>query len=215
MVSLQVLVDTSAPTIAFGAGQTTVPAGTSVAATIVDTEGDLNASSVVATSNSTATLTATVTGTNSPGNSVTYMVSISGLPASTGHWKLTLSASDYAGNAASASLTLKVTVAFGASFVVVGTPSKGTLGGYTGINAAFQNLNPTSQSIVVFAVWKNSIGQTVGIGTSSATVAAGATYSAFIVEPIGLPSGSYTVNLFVWTTSNVPVSSTTTISVSV
>jgi len=213
-VTLQVLVDNSAPTVAFGAGQTTVPAGTPVMATIVDTEGDLNATSVVATSNSTATLTAAVTGTNNPGNSVTYTVAITGLPASTGHWKLTLSGKDYAGNAASASLVLKVTVAFAVSFVISGTPTVGTLGGYTGINAAYQNLNPTSQSVVVFAVWKLN-GQTQGTSTSSATVAAGATYSAFLVEPVGLSSGSYTVNLFVWTTGNAPVSSTTTISVSV
>ena len=215
-VTIQLLIDGSAPTItAVTTTGSVLNAGSAVSFSITDTEGDLNASSVVATTNSTATLTATVTGTNNNGHSVTYTVSVAGLPASTGHWSVTLNAKDLAKNAAAAkTITVKVTVAFAVSFVVQGTPSKGTCGGYTCISAAYQNLNPTSQTVIVFAVWKLGT-QTVGISTSSATVASGATYSAPLVEPPGVPSGTYTVNIFVWTTGNLPVSSTTSITVSV
>lgn len=213
-ISFQVLVDSSAPTIAYTtAANANISAGVAVTGTITDTLGDLNATSVTATGNSTHALTVSVTGTNNPGHSVPYSFSITGL--TTGTWHIVLSAADLAGNAATKSITVHVTVPLAQSFVVSGTPSKGTLGSYTGINVAYQNLNPTSQSVVVFAVWKNSLGQTVGIGTSSATVSAGSTFSAFIVEPVGIASGSYTVNLFVVTTSNAPVSVSTSISVSV
>jgi len=213
--SFQVLIDTAAPAVTY-----TTPAnanlsggaGVSVTGSIVVALGDLNATSVSAVGNSTTTLTTAVTGTNNPGHSVTYGFTITGL--TTGTWNIVLSASSLAGSTATKSITVHVSVPPGQSFAVSGTPTTGTLGGYTGINVAYQNLNPTSQSVVIFAVWKNSLGQTVGIGASSATVGAGATTSAFIVEPVGIASGSYTVNLFVVTTGNAPVSITTTISVS-
>ncbi len=216
--SLSVLVDTAAPDINFvTVDNANISSPATVSANVVDKLGDLNASSVSATAtnvdtSATKTLTATVTGTNTPGSSVTYGVTLSGLTV--GNWSIALSAADLAGNTNSSTITVHVTVQFGESFAVVGTPSLGTLGGYSGINVVYQNLNPTSQSVVIFAVWKNSAGQTVGIGAGSATVAPGAQTSAFIVEPIGLASGSYTVNLFVWTTGNLPVSITTTITVS-
>jgi len=212
--SLQVLVDLATPTITFTTpANANLTGGSTVGATIVEPLGDLNATAVTATGNSTTKLPVTVSGVNSLGNSVTYTVSISGLTVGT--WNVVLNAASLAGNTASKSITVHVTVPFAQSFVVSGTPSKGTLGGYTGINVAYSNLNPTSQSVVIFAVWKNNAAQTVGIGASSATVGAGATTSAFIVEPVGLASGTYTVNLFVFTTSNSPVSVTTNISVTV
>jgi len=211
---LQVLVDTAGPSIAFTTpANANLTGGTAVAATITDPQGDLNATAVTATGNSTTKLSVSVTGANNLGHSVTYTVSISGLTVGT--WTVALNAADLAGNTVTKSLVVHVTVPFAQSFVVSGTPSKGTLGGFTGINVAYSNLNPTSQSVVIFAVWKNSLSQTVGIGTSSATVGAGASTSAFIVEPVGLPSGTYSVNIFVFTTSNSPVSVTTTISVTV
>jgi hypothetical protein len=106
-------------------------------------------------------------------------------------------------------------VPFAQSFVVSGTPQTTTIGTFTGINASYTNLNPTSQSVVVFAVFKNSAGQTMGIGTGSLTVGAGATQSVFIAEPVGLASGTYSVSIFVFTTGNLPVSVSTTISVTV
>jgi len=67
---------------------------------------------------------------------------------------------------------------------------------------------------VVFAVWKNSVGQTAAVTTGGLTLAAGASGTAFAPLAGSLTSGSYTVSVFVITTSDAPVSSTTTISAS-
>ncbi len=214
-----VLVDTAAPDVNFvTANNANITSPATVSASIVDASGDLNASSVTAVAtnidtSATKTLTATVTGTNNPGHSVTYAVSISGL--TTGNWSVALTANDLAGNTNSSTLTVHVTVPFAQSFVVSGTPQSATLGSFSGINASYTNLNPTSQNVVVFAVFKNSAGQTVGIGTGSLTAGAGATQSVFIADPVGLASGTYSVNIFVFTTNNLPVSAQTTISVTV
>ena len=214
-----VLVDTTAPNVNFvTVNNANLTSGSSVAANIVDSQGDLNASSVgvVATNiqtSATKTLTASVTGTNSPGHSVTYVVSISGL--TTGNWSVALSATDLAGNSNSSTITVHVTVPFAQSFVISGTPHSATIGSFTGVNASYTNLNPTSQSVVVFAVFKNSAGQTMGIGTGSLTVGAGSTQSVFIADPVGLASGTYSVSIFVFTTGNLPVSVSTSISVTV
>ena len=213
----QVLVDSAAPVAGFTTkNNANVTGGSSVTAWIYDTEGDLNASSVIVHANGTAVASSNVavTGTNVLGQNTTYAISISGL--TTGKWVLTLDGKDFAGNAATtASITVHVTVPFSQSFTVSGTPSSCTLGGFSGVCVNYQNLNPTSQSVVVFAVFKNSAGQTAGIGSGSATFAAGQTQSVFIANPIGLASGTYSVNLFVFTTGNLPVSISTTISVTV
>jgi hypothetical protein len=212
-----VLVDSAAPAVNFvTSNNANISSPATVSANLVDTMGDLNATSVsaVATNidtSATKTLTAAVTGTNNPGHSVTYAVTLSGL--TTGNWSVALSASDYAGNSNSSTITVHVTVPFAQSFVVVGTPSTSTLGSYSGISATYTNLNPTSQSVVIFAVFKNGAGQTLGIGTGSATFGAGATQSVFIADPIGLASGTYSVSIFVYTSSNLPVSVSTSISV--
>ena len=210
--SYQVLVDTSKPTIK-STTASSISAGSSVTFQVNDTEGDLSAATVKATSNSSATLSVTVTGTNNPGHLVTYTVSVSGLPTSTGHWGVTLNAKDLAGNAATAvTAVVKVTVAFAQSVVVQGTPTQTTIGGFNGVSATFTNEWSASQNVIVFAVWKNSAGQTVAVSTSGLTLAAGATGTAFMPLAGSLPAGSYTVNIFVWTTSNNSVSTTTSIS---
>jgi hypothetical protein len=209
-----VLVDTTGPVIT---GPTTLAygAGTPVVFSVVDAEGDLNAASVVATSNSSATLTTTVTGTNNPGSSVTYTVSVSGLPATTGHWSLTLNAKSLTGVAAHAvTVVVAVTVAQAQSLVISGTPTSSTVNGYTGVSATYQNVWSSSQSVIVFAVWKNSIDQTVYVSAGAATLAAGGSQSFFLPE-LGLAAGTYTVNVSVWTTSNTPVSVQTTVTVTV
>ena len=214
-----ILVDNTAPMINYvTAANANISSPATVTANIVDSMGDLNASSVSAAAtniqtSATKMLTASVTGTNNPGHSVTYAVSISGL--TTGNWTVKLSASDLAGNSNSSTITVHVTVPFAESFVVSGTPQTATIGTFAGINASYTNLNPTSQSVIVFAVFKNSGGQTMGIGTGSLTVGAGATQSVFIAEPVGLASGTYSVSIFVFTTGNLPVSVSTTISVTV
>jgi hypothetical protein len=213
--STTVLVDTTAPTIT-NPTVLSYAAGQAIQFTVVESEGDLG--SVSATVNGTAlpaSQVAVTSGANNLGHSVTYTVSVTGLAASAGHYGIALTAKSLAGNSATGTtLVVKVTVALGESFVVSGTPSKGTLGSFTGVNVNYQNVGASSQNVVIFAVWQSSAG-TVGIGTASATLAAGASTSAFIVEPVGLASGTYTVNIFVWTTSNQPVSVTTTITVTV
>jgi len=214
-----VLVDTAAQNINFiTKNNANISAGSPVTATIVDSMGDLNATSVSASATNidtaaTAKLTASVTGSNNLGHSVSYPVSITGL--TTGNWSVTLSTADLAKNSNSSSITIHVTVAPGQSFVVSGTPSSCTLGGFSGVCVNYQNLNPTTQNVVVFAVFKNSASQTVGIGTGSASFVAGGSQSMFIADPVGLASGSYSVSIFVFTTGNVPVSASTSISVTV
>jgi len=126
-----------------------------------------------------------------------------------------LNAKNLVGNVATpVKVVVSVTVAFAQSMVISGTPTSSTVGGYTGVTATFTNEWSSSQSIIVFAVWKNSLGQTVYISASTATLAAGASQAFFLPE-VGLASGSYTVNVSVWTTSNLPVSSQTSLTVSV
>jgi hypothetical protein len=209
-----ILIDTGKPTIT---APTTLAygAGTPVCFSIADTEGDLNSASVVATSNSSATLTTTVTGTNNPGAPVTYQACVAGLPATTGHWSLTLNAKNLAGNAAtSVTAVVQVTVAFANSLVLSGSLSSSTVNGYTGVSGSYSNQWSSSQSVIVFAVWKNSAGQTVYVSAGSAAISSGGSQSFFLPE-VGLASGTYTVNVSVWTTSNAPVSVQTSTSVTV
>jgi hypothetical protein len=220
--STTILVDTSAPTITapsnlnYGAGQT-------ITFTITDTLGDLKASSVSVTVNGTA-LTAgassgqtfTLTGTNNPGASVTYTVAVTGLAASTGHYGITVGASDLAGNAATAATAVvKVTVSFASSVTVSGA-AKATQGGYTGISASVANGWSSTQSLLLFAVWTNTVtGQVACVGVGSVSLAAGVSNSAVFAACPSIASGSYSVNIFVITTGNQPVSVKTTISVTV
>jgi hypothetical protein len=214
--TFSVLVDTSAPTItATTAAGASLTNGAPVVFSVVDTEGDLNATSLTANYNGTAVSASaiTVTGTNNPGHSVTYTVSVGGLP--TGHWSVTLGGKDYAGNTAtSVSVLVHVIVPFAQSVVVSGTPAKATIGGFTGIQATYTNNWNTAQTLVVFAVWTGT-GGTQCVGTGGLTLAAGASGTAFAPCSSPPPAGTYTVNVFVITTSNQPVSVKTTITVTV
>jgi len=210
-----VLVDTTPPVITFvTASGAALNYSQPLKATIVDTEGDLNATSVEygVTYNGTALASSdvTVTGTNVLGSSVTYSVSIKNLPV--GNWTIAVTATDYAGNTATNSTSVKVLVSF-ANSVIINSAAKGVLGSYTGISVSATNLWSTSQNLVVFAVWKNGAGQTVAVSTGGLTLAAGATGTAFAPLAGGLSSGSYSVSVFVITTGNNPVSSTSSIAV--
>jgi hypothetical protein len=211
-----VLVDTAAPTVGFTTKTgASVGAGQAVNATITVAEGDLNATSVVATLNGTAIASSSVvvTGANTLGSSVTYTVKITGLTA--GHDVLGLSASSLAGLTGTATaITVTVTVPFSQS-VVISSATYGTLGSFTGISVSATNVWSSSQSLVVFAVWKNSAGQTVAVTTGGLTLAAGASGTTFAPLASALPSGSYSVSVFVITTANLPVSSPTSITASV
>ena len=206
------MTDTAAPTVAFTtASGATVNYSSPVTATITVPEGDLNATSVVASLNGTtlASSAVTITGTNNLGHSVTYTVSITGLAA--GSDTVGLSASSLAGLTGTATtITVTVQVAFATS-VIITSASYGTLGSFNGISVTATNTWSTSQNLVVFAVWKNSAGQTAAVTTGGLTLAAGASGTTFTPLAGGLPSGSYTVSVFVITTANSPVSSPSSI----
>jgi len=209
--SYQVLVDTSAPTF----GTISVASATSVAkVNVTSSEGDLNASSVTATSNGTAISSSSisVTGTNKPGSSVTYLVSISGLAKGT--WTIAVTAKTLAGLSATATGTVTVTVqnTNPNAFTFPATPTYYLLGGvYHTVNVSITNTQATSSTVVVLAVVHNGAGQTLEVSSSSAIVAAGSTISAYPV--INLPSGTYSVNVFVWSTSGASLSQSKTVSI--
>jgi hypothetical protein len=212
-----VLIDVVAPTVAFTtATGAKLNYSNTVVATITVPEGDLNLTSVTPTLNGTALSSShfKVTGTNNLGSSVSYTVTISGLPA--GSDNLGLSASSLAGLTGTAkAITVTVSVPPSQSVIIV-SASYGTEGGYTGISITATNIWSTSQNLIAFAVWKNSAGQTVAVTTGGlGTMASGATTTTFAPLLSALPSGSYTVNVFVVTTGNLPVSSTTSITASV
>ena len=209
--SYKVLVDTSTPTVKFTtAANANLTGGAALMAKIVSLEGDLNSTSVSATVNGTAVVASSIviTGANNLGHNTTYTIQIKNLP--TGFDNVVLSASSYAGNTGSASISVHVIVPFSQS-VIINSAASGTLGAFTGISVSATNLWSTSQNLVVFAVWKNSAGQTVAVTTGGLTLASGATGTTFAPLAGGLPSGSYTVSVFVITTSNNPVSSPTSI----
>jgi hypothetical protein len=203
--TINVVYDPNAPIITFPTSLI-VASGQALTVTVTTTANDLNttAGAIVVMVNGTATTNFSFAGS---------ALTINGLTA--GHHSVSVTASTLAGLSSTVSKVVTVTVNPGQSFAVVGTPGKATLSGYTGINVTYSNLNPTSQSVVVFAVWRSSTNAPVGIGTSESPVAGGASSSFFIVEPVGLAAGTYSVDLFVVTTGNLPVSITTTITVTV
>jgi hypothetical protein len=205
-----VLVDTSTPTIT-----NVTPAGSSFSpgqlfqASIVESEGDLNASSVSVTYNGTAlpASAVTVTGTNNPGSSVTYGVTAA-LP--TGHWIVQVSAKSLAGNTGlSSSESVTVSVAFADSITFsTGSATYGTVGAFKGTTISVTNSWTTTQTIVVYATFKSGTSTYVADGT--VTLAPGQTASVFLVDLVPIPAGSYSVTFAAVTTSNAAVSAPTT-----
>jgi len=195
--SYSVLVDTAAPTF----GTITVANTSNVAhLNINSTGGDLNATSVQAWTNGTlvSSTNVAVTGTNKPGSSVTYAVTISNLPAGT--WSLKVAAKTLAGTSGSTTATVTVLVASGTqTFTFPSTASYFLLGTYHTVAVPVVNTQAAAVTGVVFAVAHNAAGQTLEVSTATVNVAAGATQTAYVV--LNLPSGTYTVNVFVWSTT--------------
>jgi hypothetical protein len=165
--------------------------------------------------NGGANVTTGVTGTNSSGASFfSFPVSFAN-----GTNTLKIYATDSNGLVGLSKGTFVVThappVGFAGSQVVQGTPSETTIGGYTGISATYKNTWTGAENEIVFAVWKNSAGQTVAVSTGGLNLAAGATGTAFMPLSAPLGSGSYTVSVFVVTVGNAPDSVATPISVTV
>lgn len=188
-----VLVDTAAPDVNFVTpNNANLSGGATVAASIVDKLGDLNGSSVAAVGNSTTALTVAVVGTNNPGHSVSYSVTISGLSAGT--WSIELSASDLAGNSNSSTITVNVSVPVGQTFTSTGAHSSSS-GGFTGAAATFTNNGVSSQTVNVYFVWYNSANQVVSVG-AQLNVAFAKGESQTFFNSYNTP-GTYTVKVFV------------------
>jgi hypothetical protein len=198
-----VLVDNTVPTfsaISNGNGSSTA------ALTITSSQGDLNATSVQAWANGTAIAATSiaVSGTNNPGYSANYSVSISGLAAGT--WSLKVSAATLAGLSASTTATITVTQITNNTsvFTFPSSATSCTLGSYNAVCVQATNSQAAAVTGVVFAVVHNSQGQTIQVGTATINVAAGASTTAYVV--LSVPSGTYSVNVFVWSTSGASIS---------
>ncbi len=203
--STSVLVDTSAPTITFTTTAGATLTTGSVAATITDTAGDLDPTTVTANYNGTSipTSSITVTGTNTLGSSVTYTVTVAGLP--TGKWKVTVNAKDLAGNAATAaSITVTITILTNGTFTATGV-AQSTQSGFTGVTATYANNAASSQTVNVWFVAYNAKNQVVQAGFTQLTFATGASATLF-QSLTTLPSGTYTVQVFVVSTAGVALS---------
>jgi len=204
-----VIIDSAAPTIVFTTTTGSMLTSGTVTATITDVQGDLNATLVTATYNSTSIAASSIAtvGTNNPGTSVTYTVTITGIP--NGHWKVTLNAKDLAGNVAAAtSITVTITLQTTQSFTNPTTtpPASCTSLGYTGVCSTWTNNLPTSQTVNIWAVAYNSKNQVLFATFSQLTFTSGGANTVFVALSSTLPSGTYTVQVFVVTPAGTSVS---------
>jgi hypothetical protein len=156
--------------------------------------------------NGAANVTAPITSTNSSGAAFfSFPVKLS-----SGKNTIVVYATDSQGNVGSSSITLTLyvppPVSFANSVNATSQPALATVSGFSGISINYTNLWNSTQSVFVFAVWKNAAGQTVGVFTSSiSSFQPGTSATAFIPET-GLAPGTYKVSVFVVTTTGRPVS---------
>jgi len=97
---------------------------------------------------------------------------------------------------------------------MTGTAKQTTQGAYQGISSTFTNNSNAPVTAFVYAVVHNALGQTVDISTATITAPAGGSASAFNVL-FGLPSGTYSVTIFVTSSSGTAISGTSTVSVTI
>jgi hypothetical protein len=97
---------------------------------------------------------------------------------------------------------------------VNGTPASTTQGPYTGVTSSFTNNSNAPLTAFVYAVAHNALGQTVDISTATVTASAGGSATAFNVL-FGLPPGTYSVTIFVTSSSGTAISGTSTVSVTI
>jgi len=194
--SYTVLVDSSTPTVAFTtANGANLTNGAHATATIVVAQGDLNASSVVASVNGTALPSGdvSISGTNALGQSVTYTVSIA-LPAGSDY--VGLSAASLAGLTGTAtSITVTVSVPIDQTFQSSGTglPTFTTVSGFQGVSVTWAN---NGDSAIAAQFWIQFTGPTTSAEFQGSTVAAGGSTTVFF-GTAGLAPGSYTATVYV------------------
>jgi hypothetical protein len=99
--------------------------------------------------------------------------------------------------------------------VLSGSPTVGKSGSNTIISASYTNTSNAPQTAYIYAVVHNALGQTVLYATSTLNgVAPGASETGQLVL-FGLPSGTYTANVFVVSTSGTALSTSATVSVTI
>jgi hypothetical protein len=96
----------------------------------------------------------------------------------------------------------------------VGSPTQTTQGAYTGVSTSFTNNSNAPITGFVYAVVHNALGQTVDISTATITAPAGGSVSAFNAL-FGLAPGTYSVTIFVTSSSGTAISTTSTASVTI
>ena len=200
-----VLVDTSAPTLSAPTAIST----SSVGLNITSAEGDLNATTVAAWANGTTIPSSDikVSGTNKPGSSVTYAVAIN--PPVAGTWSLTVNATSLAGLTGTVTgvvtTTTSSTPQSSTTFSLPSTASSCTLGTYNAVCITVDNTQTTAETGIVLVVLHNAAGQTIAVATSTANaVAAGSSSTVYVV--VNVPAGTYSANVFVWSSTGVPIS---------
>jgi len=212
----QVLVDTSSPVVTnVTPAGTTLTSGQLFTAKIVDSEGDLNATSVGVTYNGTALSSSaiTVSGANNLGSSVTYTVTAA-LPTSSGnpgHWLVQVTATNLAGNTGSSTPELvTVSVPFGDSITfTTASATWGPSGAAQGVFVPVTNSWPTAQQLTIYITMKSGTSTFVLVG--GLTLAAGQTATVFCQDFLAtVPAGTYTVTFSALTTANQAVSAPTT-----
>jgi hypothetical protein len=97
---------------------------------------------------------------------------------------------------------------------VSGTPAKSTQGAYTGITSTFTNNSNAPVTAFVYAVVHNALGQTVDISTATVTASAGGSATAFNAL-FGLAPGTYTISIFVTSSSGTAISTSTPVTVTI
>jgi len=198
-----VLVDQSAPTFS----AISVANNTSTAKlNITSAGGDLNASSVQVWTNGTLVSSSdvSVTGSNNPGTSETYGVSVNSLPLGT--WTLKVAARTLAGSLGSTTGTVTVTVVSSTTAITFPSPAAScTLGAYNAVCVSVTNTQAAAVTGVVFAVVHDSAGHTLQVATSTfSSLAPSSSTTAYVV--LSVPAGTYSVNVFVWSTTGASIS---------
>jgi len=101
--------------------------------------------------------------------------------------------------------TLKIAVA----------PQQTVVGSFKGVNATYTNQLNVAVTGIAIAVVHNLAGQTVGVFSGTLTMAAGASALAVVLFYPAVPSGTYSVQVYVVTPQGGVISTASTVTVSV
>lgn len=100
------------------------------------------------------------------------------------------------------------------TMLTAGAASQTTLSGFEGVSDSYTNTGAATLSVVVLGVVHSASGATVRILSTSVTLSAGAQVTAFLTFG-SLPPGQYTVVVIALSTTDVPISTSSSVGVSV